>query len=306
MSEPRQQPDREAISRREFAVGVREEMDSSIAGAGHHPWGAYTPSAFRHYIRRIALLAAFRRLRPFDSVLDVGAAEGFFMNAIREEFGAEVWGVDLSHIGVLRAKQRLGMTAGAADATALPFADGSFDVVFSTEVIEHVLDPDKMLAEMRRVARKWVLVTTPVSQTADEHEPDYELTEEGHVNNFDRATVEALFGPDARYGSFRNNSTLALLVAVGRYLPSPLRDWFYKLDHRFAQLVGSPDHRLKPLRNRDWLIVMPGQGATDGSPRWVCPRCRGEIEHDDERLRCTSCGGVYPAPEGVPDFFSAQ
>ena len=50
------------------------------------------------------------------------------------------------------------------DACALPFADSSIDVVFSSAVIEHVGAYEKqkqMLAECLRVAKKGVFITTP-------------------------------------------------------------------------------------------------------------------------------------------------
>jgi SAM-dependent methyltransferase len=40
-----------------------------------------------------------------------------------------------------------------ASADALPFPDGSFDVALSTQVLEHVIDPDAAVAEMARVLR---------------------------------------------------------------------------------------------------------------------------------------------------------
>lgn len=47
-----------------------------------------------------------------------------------------------SHVGVLRG-----------DATALPFADGCFDVVITSEVLEHIADDIGALAELTRVLR---------------------------------------------------------------------------------------------------------------------------------------------------------
>ena len=47
---------------------------------------------------------------------------------------------------------------------ALSFADGEFDLVAATEVLEHVADPQAAVAEMARVARRWLLVSVP-------HEP---------------------------------------------------------------------------------------------------------------------------------------
>jgi SAM-dependent methyltransferase len=294
---------RETISREAFAHSVRETMDGVLSTSDHHPLDGYTPVAFRHYVRRLALLEVLAGLE-FTTALDVGCAEGFFMNAIRHRFGANVWGVDISTVAVAKAHQRWNLPTAAAEATRLPFPDGSFDVVYSTEVIEHVLDPELMLAELRRVARGTVLVTTPASQSADEHEPDFELNAQGHVNNFDPATVRRLFGPDATLRSFRCNATLALIVGVGRYLPAGIRGGFYRLDHAVSQRLGSPTRRFKPLRNRDWLITVPATGAGDGVPRWSCPSCHGELDEQSAQLRCLSCGAAYDVADGVPDFFA--
>jgi len=292
------------MSREEFAQAVRDSVNSGLSDFDHHPHGGYTPSAFRHYVRRLALLRALESVE-FDTALDVGCAEGFFTKSVADHFGAEVWGVDLSTTALAKAHEKHELCVAAAEATQLPFADGAFDLVFSTEVIEHVLDPDLMLAELRRVSRGTVLVTTPVSQTEDEHEPDFTLQAEGHVSSFTPDTVGALFGPEAQLGSFRCNATLALIVGAGRYAPRAIRDGFYALDHFVSQRWGAPDHRLRPMRNRDWLITLPGTGDGVEPPRWCCPTCHGELEPDPQSLRCADCGALYRVSDGVPDFFTA-
>ncbi len=290
------------MSRDEFAHAVRTSVDTALSNDDHHPHAGYTPAAFRHYIRERALVGALGRL-SFATALDVGCAEGYFMHVLGERFGCEMWGVDLSLVALAKARELYGLPVAAADATRLPFADGAFDLVYSTEVIEHLLDPDLALAEMRRVARRHVLVTTPVAQRPDEHEPDYALRAEGHVNNFDPATVRRLFGPQAHLGSFRCNATLSAVVAVGRHLPPGARDRFYSLDHFVSQRWGAPDHRLKALRNRDWLIVLPGAGEGEGRPQWRCPACRGELHAEGDALACAACGVAYRVRDGVPDLF---
>jgi SAM-dependent methyltransferase len=296
---------REELSRAEFAAAVRDHMNTELVDSSHHPGAEYTPSAFRHYIRRRALLGCLAGLE-FSSALDVGCAEGYFMGAIGRRFGTGIWGVDISDACVASVHRNLGFPAAAADATKLPLPDSSVDLVYSTEVIEHVLDPDQMIAEMRRVARRWVVVTTPVSQTDHDHAPDFELADEGHVNNFDRATVKRLFGDEAKLGRFRCNLTLALIVAGGRFLPRRGRDFFYDLDYRVSQRFGDPSHRFKPLRNRDWLIVVPATPGEDSDPEWRCPADRGRLTADGDSLRCEICGTRYRTRDEVPDFAPAE
>jgi SAM-dependent methyltransferase len=296
--------DRDAVSREDFARARRRTINTALSTYDNHPHDGYKPEAFRHYIRELALLGALEKL-DFATALDVGCSEGYFTKIVGERFGVEARGVDLSTVALAKAREKHGLDVAAAEVTRLPFPDGSFDVVFSTEVIEYVLDPEEMIAEMRRVARNAVLVMTPVSQAEDEHEPDYEVRVEGHVNDFDSATVRRLFGPDAQLGSFRCNATLALIVGVGRHMPAGVRDGFYRLDHFVSQHWGAPEHRLKPLRNRDWLITVPATGAGTGRPQWCCPACHGQLDEQGQSWRCSGCGALYPIDAGVPDFYES-
>ena len=292
--------DGEAFNRLE-----RERMNAAVDGSGHHPYRDYSPTAWRHYVRRLAVLDRLAGIE-FESAVDVGCAEGFFMGAIAEAREANVWGVDLSNRAVAVASERHGLPVAAADATALPFADGAFDLVYSTEVIEHVLEPAKMLAELRRVSRRHVLVTTPVSQSDHQHEPDYDIHGTGHVNDFDEASVRRLFGPRADVRTFRCNATFALL-AFGRRLPRRQREFFYDLDHRVAKRFGSPHAHFVPLRNRDWIIVTEASSGELGPREWRCPRCHGKLTPEADGLRCVADELTFAfAAPGVPDFFTAR
>ncbi len=293
------------VDRDQYYGTARHEMNTAVVSHGHHPHHGYTPAAWRHYTRRLALLDRLKSLQ-FESALDVGCAEGFFMQAIHDARGTEMWGVDLSDRAVAVAASRYGFPVAAAQATALPFADGAFDLVYSTEVIEHVLDPAAMVAEMRRVSRAHVLVTTPVSQSDHEHTPDYELSSTGHVNDFDEPAMRRLFGPDADLRTFRCNATFALVTAFGRKLPPRPRDFFYGLDHAVAKRFGSPHATFVPLRNRDWIIVTAGAGAPLVPREWRCPRCHGPLTGDEDGLHCPVERREFPfAAPGVPDFVAA-
>ncbi len=82
-------------------------------------------------------------------VLDAGCGVGMYTEQLRR-FSPHVIGVEIDLPVARQARSRIpGIVAAPAE--ALPFADGSFDVLFSHEVIEHVADDRLAAAEMVRV-----------------------------------------------------------------------------------------------------------------------------------------------------------
>ena len=95
--------------------------------------------------------------RAFDHapcrVLDLGCGGGFLSNYLAER-GHAVTGVDTTaeNLTVARANDRTRTaTYELADACALPFGRGSFDVVCAMDLLEHVEDPERVIAEASRV-----------------------------------------------------------------------------------------------------------------------------------------------------------
>ena len=98
--------------------------------------------------RRLALVRQWVRLED-ARVLDVGCGVGMYTDQFRR-FSARAAGVEIDPAAARQAGARApGIVVAPAE--ALPFADGSFDVVFSHEVIEHVADDRRAAAEMVRV-----------------------------------------------------------------------------------------------------------------------------------------------------------
>jgi SAM-dependent methyltransferase len=103
----------------------------------------------------------FDRFAPGRLVLDVGSGLGHFADLARAR-GAIVVPVDLAPRLVSRLKTRYS-AAVCASATSLPFLEGTFDAVISSECIEHTPDPPLAVAEMLRVLKRGghLYVTTP-------------------------------------------------------------------------------------------------------------------------------------------------
>jgi 2-polyprenyl-6-hydroxyphenyl methylase/3-demethylubiquinone-9 3-methyltransferase len=95
-------------------------------------------------------------------VLDAGCGYGPFSEAAARR-GAAVVSVDIGTRLVRRASARAGSRGVVADACSLAFRSGSFDVVVSSEMIEHTPDPERAVAELARVLRSGglLVVTTP-------------------------------------------------------------------------------------------------------------------------------------------------
>jgi ubiquinone/menaquinone biosynthesis C-methylase UbiE len=97
-------------------------------------------------------------LRPEDVVLDVAAGTGHVARGFAPQVRTVI-AIDTTRAmleaGWIEAKRAAlrNIVFMEADAAALPFMDGSFDVVVSRFAIHHFEDPTVQVAEMRRVLR---------------------------------------------------------------------------------------------------------------------------------------------------------
>lgn len=126
--------------------------------ARRFPWSLY------HRPINAEVDAFLAALPAGASVLNIGC--GLFLNLPELRADLRFTGVDLDPRAVDYCRQHYS-SAGASFATTsastLPFADGSFDAIYATEVIEHCDLPEQWLGEILRVLRPGAraLLTTP-------------------------------------------------------------------------------------------------------------------------------------------------
>lgn len=146
-------------------------------------WGGAQDLGPEHrHIRRIIV----ETVRPLGvrSVVDVGCGNGGLLADLQQQLGLiDVCGIDISRRALEAAKQRAQGEFRVVD-IARERLDRTFDLVLSSQVIEHIEDDDAMLARMRAMCGGYCLVGT-LQGTMRPSERSI-----GHLRNYTRRGLE--------------------------------------------------------------------------------------------------------------------
>ena len=147
-------------------------------------------------------------IRPGNRVLDMGCGGGRHAFEVYRR-GGQVVAFDLDPgelepvngmFGAMAAAGEAGAGSGAeavsGDATHMPFVDNVFDRVIAAEVLEHVLDDQRAMAELARVLRPGGLAAITVPAFFPERicwalSNEYHEVPGGHVRIYTRVELEA-------------------------------------------------------------------------------------------------------------------
>ncbi len=184
------------------ASGVTVSEQGIVTGNTYDKYGSSNP-----VVRR--LMARFERdldelfdLAAPSSLLDVGCGEGVLVHRWAKRLGeGRVVGIDLEEESIQSGwaeRQAPNLEYRVVEAADLPFADDEFDLASAIEVLEHLPDPQRTLAEMARCARRHLLVSVP-------HEPLWRMLNmargaywpalgntPGHLNHWSRRSFVQL------------------------------------------------------------------------------------------------------------------
>lgn len=100
-------------------------------------------------------------------ILDIGVGDGIYEKSLSSKgISAEFYGVDISQQQLDRAKKVLKVAKKVdLDEAKLPFPDNFFDIVIVSEVLEHLIFPEKALSEAARILKPggYLVITYPTS-----------------------------------------------------------------------------------------------------------------------------------------------
>jgi ubiquinone/menaquinone biosynthesis C-methylase UbiE len=132
--------------------------------------------------QRIKAVVRHLKAKPRDFILEVGCGAGYVLEKVPAGL---LFGMDISENILKRAHMRLGKRALLIQGNAeyLPFKDCYFDKVYCTEVIEHTLNPQRLIEEMARVVKPegYIVLSAPNEKIINFLK---DLLIESHLYNF--------------------------------------------------------------------------------------------------------------------------
>lgn len=100
-----------------------------------------------------------------DKVLEVGCGTGMWFEILKD-VGLDYTGVDSSSEMIKKAKSKYDATFWLMSGEDLELCDDGFDYVLLNDVVKHVDNPEELIKEALRVAKKAVLITNSLTEGA--------------------------------------------------------------------------------------------------------------------------------------------
>lgn len=115
-------------------------------------------------LKEALLVIENNKVSKHAKVIDMGCGEGRTLNTLRDRGFKNSIGIDNTEES-LRLCRKSGLKVGRdvfmRDAIKTGYRKGEFDVLFSEGLLEHFEDPTRIIAEMARSSRKFILLIQP-------------------------------------------------------------------------------------------------------------------------------------------------
>lgn len=146
-----------------------------------------------HLIHTPAYVSA-SSLTENKKVLDLGCNTGYGTEILFKSSN-NIIGVDVSERAILSAKNKyshLGINFQLIDGVQLPFNDNEFDVIVSFQVIEHIVDYEKYMNELKRVLKPQGIVIFTTPNALLRLDPGMKPWNKFHVREFNHSELKSL------------------------------------------------------------------------------------------------------------------
>jgi len=218
-----------------------------------------------------------------NNILEIGARDGHLSLLLTEHFES-VYALDLEMPSISHDK----ITCVQGDVTKLDFEDNQFDVVFCTEVLEHI--PKELLQkacdELIRVSARYIIIGVPYKQDLRSGQTTCKSCKKtnppwGHINSFTKHKLLNLFKNTSNHktsfvgtNTNRTNIVSHFLMKLsgnpyGTYIQdesciycnspidAPENVKFYQLIMaKFASLLTKIQRKLSPKKHANWIHIV--------------------------------------------------
>lgn len=233
------------------------ELSTHFAETGieaDHWWFKGRRALFGRILRRLGVAKDAR-------ILDAGTSSGSNLRLLRDGGYSNFVGLEISADAIEMCKAKGLGPIERGDICAMPFADGSFDFVLATDIIEHIDRDDLALGEMKRVLKPGghCLITVPAFPSLWGHE-DVKLHHKRRYRLrplLEKIRAAGLTPVDAFYFNYLLFLPIWCVRRLANLRPPPERSEteFAPLLNRIASAVFALDTRTAP-----WL--RPGFGVS--------------------------------------------
>lgn len=206
-------------------------------------------SCIARYMVTKSILNALNRY-DFKAFVDIGGAEGYTANLVREIFNAQVTSTDLSENACKMAEAIFRIKAIPTDIHNLPFKDKEFDMVLCSETIEHVTDYKKAIDELLRITKNVLVITVPHENEKLVAQNIRNKVPHGHIHYFDIRTLDYL--KDRGY-NLTYEKTLSPLLIIPRVIAEGFKKPDTKLHFKIYNLFTPIFKKIFGIKTANWL-----------------------------------------------------